>query len=185
MIKQTLKSYVHSWRNTISWSYTSLIRVIPSRFLRISLLRLLGGKIGHHVSMFANVDVRNPSGLIIGEGSSIGPRVLLDARSGLQIDKNVTVAYDAIIWTLHHEMNSVDFHLIGAKVYIGEYAWICSRSIILPGVTIGKGAVVASGSVVTKNVEPYSIVAGVPAKKIGEREHLDFNYIPYFPMHFF
>lgn len=100
----------------------------------------------------------------------------MDARAGLEIGKSVTIAYDVIIWTLHHEMNSIDFHTKGAKVTIDDYAWICSRSVILPGVHIGYGAVVASGAVVTKDVDPYSIVGGVPAKKIGKRDHLDFSY---------
>ena len=133
--------------------------------------------------MFANVEIRKPSKLIIEEGCSIGPRVLLDARNGLHIRKNVTIAYDAIIWTMHHDMNSEDFHTSGGCVDIGDYAWICSRSIILPGVKVGKCAVVASGAVVTKDVEPYAIVAGVPAKKIGERKKIDFKYIPYYPLY--
>jgi acetyltransferase-like isoleucine patch superfamily enzyme len=63
-------------------------------------------------------------------------------------------------------------------VIIEDYVWICSRAIILPGVRIGKGAVVASGSVVTKDVEPWDVVGGVPAKKIAEREKKQYNYIP-------
>lgn len=133
--------------------------------------------------MFASVDVRNAKGLEIESGCSIGPRVLLDARKGLKIHKNVTVAYDAIIWTLHHDMNSNDFHTIGGPVEIDEYAWICSRSIILPGVKVGKGAVVASGAVVTKDVDPFSVVAGIPAKKIGERKRLEYNYTPFHNIH--
>lgn len=172
-----------TWRATIPYLKMAIIRRIPSRHLRIGLLRLEGARISKHVSMFASVDIRNPKGLVIEEGSSIGPKVLLDARKGIHLEKNVTIAYDAIIWTLHHDMNSVDFHTIGGPVEIGEYAWICSRSIILPGVKIGKGAVVASGAVVTKDVDPFSIVAGIPAKKIGERSHNNYNYTPCFDIH--
>ncbi len=133
--------------------------------------------------MFASVDIRNPKGLIIEEGCSIGPKVLLDARRGIHLHKNVTVAYDAIIWTLQHDMNSIDFNTVGGPVEVGEYAWICSRSIILPGVKIGRGAVIASGAVVTKDVDDYTIVGGIPAKKIGERGIKDFNYQPFFNIH--
>lgn len=59
---------------------------------------------------------------------------------------------------------------------IGAYSWICSRAIVLPGVNIGEGAVVASGAVVTKSVPPYAIVAGIPAKIIGYREKKDWEY---------
>lgn len=161
----------------------AIIRHTPSKHIRFCLLRWGGSKIHQRVSMFASVDIRNPKGLIIDEGCSIGPRVLLDARRGIHLHRNVTVAYDAIIWTLHHDMNSNDFHTIGGQVEIEEYAWICSRSIILPGVKIGRGAVVASGAVVTKDVEDYAIVGGVPAKKIGERSCHQLNYEPYFNIH--
>ena len=108
---------------------------------------------------------------------------MLDARKGLEIGDNVTIAYDSAIWTLHHEMNSKDFHGKGGTTVIDDYAWICSKSILLPGVHIGRGAVVASGAVVTKDVEPYSVVGGIPAKKIGERKEHDFTYEPYTHLH--
>lgn len=135
--------------------------------------------------MFRTVKIRNPKGLTIGENSSIGPNVLLDARSGLKIGKCVTIAYDAIIWTLHHDMNSTTFEGKGGKVTIDDYAWLCSRCIILPGVTIGKGAVVASGAVVTKDVEPYTVVGGTPAKVVGQRAIKDYTYKPNFDIHIF
>lgn len=166
-------------KRSMPYIKASIWRRIPSRTLRMSALRHWGGIIDKHVSIFSSVNIRNPRGLKIESGVSIGPKVMLDARKGLTIRKNVTIAYEAIIWTLHHDMNSADFHCEGAPVEIGEYAWICSRSIILPGVTIGKGAVVASGAVVTKDVEPFAIVAGVPAKKIGERKQQEFTYQPY------
>jgi acetyltransferase-like isoleucine patch superfamily enzyme len=81
-----------------------------------------------------------------------------------------------MIWTLHHDYNSADFAQIGQPVIIEDYVWLCSRSIILPGVTVGKGAVVAAGAVVTRNVQPYTVVGGVPAKFIATRnENLTYN----------
>ena len=71
--------------------------------------------------------------------------------------------------------NSPDYKAKGASVHIGNYAWIASGVTVLPGIAIGEGAVIATGSVVTKNVEPYTIVAGVPAKKIGNRSR-DLRY---------
>ena len=170
-----MKGNLGSWLTTINWYIPILIRYIPSRRLRIVLFNMIGATINKNVSMFANVNIRNPKGLTIGFGSSIGPKVLLDARAGLIIGKSVTIAYDAILWTVHHDMNTTDFKCIGDKTVVDDYAWICSRSIILPGVHIGFGAVVASGAVVTKDVKPYEIVGGIPAKKIGERKQLEFD----------
>lgn len=109
---------------------------------------------------------------------------MLDARKGLRIEEGCVIASHVLIWTLHHDYNSDDFHVIGASVTLGAYSWICSRSIILPGVTVGKGAVIASGAVVTKDVPPYAIVGGVPAKIIGYREKKNFCYNPKNEYHF-
>ncbi|MHB8134986.1 MAG: acyltransferase [Anaerolineaceae bacterium] len=73
------------------------------------------------------------------------------------------------IWTLQHDPQSPNFESIGGPVIIEDYAWVSSRVTILPNVRIGKGAVVAANALVTKDVPPYTIVGGVPAKVIGER----------------
>lgn len=161
----------------IKWNLSTLvIPNIPSQTLRNWGLRKMGVKMSRNVKFYAGFSVRNPSGLVIEDGVSIGPKVLLDARNGLIIRKSAVIAYDAIIWTLNHDYNDVYFCGKGAPVEIGAYAWICSRSIILPGVKVGEGAIVASGAIVTKNVEPYTIVGGIPAKLIGNRNHEKYKY---------
>ncbi|MBQ8046998.1 MAG: acyltransferase [Prevotella sp.] len=182
-IKKILKTSYWDWQLSFEYLKIWIVRHTPSRHLRRILLRMMGADIERNVAMFSSVDIRSPKDLHIGEGTSIGPKVLLDARKGLTIGRNVTIAYEAIIWSLHHEMNSKDFHGVGDKVTIEDYAWICSRAIILPGVTIGHGAVVASGAVVTKDVEPFCVVGGIPAKKIGERTERNLEYVPFTNMH--
>lgn len=172
-LKRHIKGAVHG----IKWNLsTAIIPKIASQTLRNWGLRKLGAKLSKDVKLYSGFSVRNPSGLIIEDGVSIGPKVLLDARKGLTIRKSAVIAYDAIIWTLNHDYNDENFCGKGAPVEIGAYAWICSRSIILPGITIGEGAVVASGAIVTKDVEAYSIVAGIPAKPIGKREKKEWKY---------
>jgi acetyltransferase-like isoleucine patch superfamily enzyme len=73
------------------------------------------------------------------------------------------------IWTLEHDPQDPNYAAVGGAVIIEDFVWISCRAIILPGVTVGEGAVVAAGAVVTKDVEPFSIVGGVPAKVIGVR----------------
>ena len=85
--------------------------------------------------------------------------------------------------TLGHDPQSSDFADRGGDVVIGNRVWIGYRAIILPGITIGEGAVVGAGAVVTKDVEPFAIMAGNPARKIGERsKELSYrlNYDPIF-----
>lgn len=153
-----------------------LVSFFPSTRIRRICFRLFGLHAKKNVHFRLGVQMRNPKGIYIENGVSIGPRVLLDGRCGLRIGENAVIAYDSVIWTLHHDYNSINFENKGGPVSIGKFCWICSKSIILPGVSIGDGAVVASGAVVTKDVSPYTIVGGVPAKVIGKREKKDFLY---------
>lgn len=172
-----------SWKSSLHWLFINgFLSYFPSRHIRLFLLRACGARIGK-IAIYAGFEIRNPKGLSIAGGCSIGPKVRLDARKGIVIHKNVTIAAESTIWTLQHDYNDDNFKTIGKKVIINEYAWICSRSIILPGVNIGKCAVVASGAVVTKDVPDYAIVGGVPAKIIGQREIKDYKYNPYHILH--
>lgn len=182
-MKKYLKKAYGRWKVSLQWWFiNTFISRFPSRHIRTFFLKVSGAKLGN-ISMFGGFEIRNPAGLIIEDGCSIGPRVLLDGRKGLHIKKNVTIACEAILWTLHHDYNDLNFKAVGDKVVIEEYAWICSRVVILPGVTIGKGAVVATGSVVTKDVAPFTIVGGIPAKQIGKREEKEYHYTPAYPLH--
>ena len=155
---------------------TEFIPHLPSQHIRNWSMRFLGAKITKNVKFYSGFSIRNPKGLVIEDGVNIGPGVLLDARMGLTIHKNATIAYQAIIWSLNHDYNDVHFCGKGGHTVIGSYAWICSRSIIMPGITIGEGAVVASGAIVTKDVPPYTVVAGVPAKVIAYRDKQSYDY---------
>ena len=160
----------------VMWTTNVFIANFPSVHFRIWFLKLMGMRMLGDVKLYAGVHIRSPKNIIIESGVSIGPKVLLDGRKGLTIGRSAVIAYDAVIWTLNHDYNDINFCTKGDAVKIGDFAWICSRSIILPGVTIGEGAVVASGAVVTKDVPPYAIVGGIPAKIIGKRNKADYNY---------
>jgi len=113
--------------------------------------------------------------LSIGENSVINARCRIDNRGGITIGDNVSISSDVTILTADHDMDSPDFAGRIRSVTIEDYAWVGTSAMIMPGVTIGKGAVVAAGSIVTKNVEPYHVVAGIPAKFIKERKR-ELNY---------
>jgi acetyltransferase-like isoleucine patch superfamily enzyme len=145
------------------------IGYLPFHTVRIFFLRILKAKVGKRTGIYRGFEIRRPRFLTIGNSSVIGHGALLDARCGLTIGDNVNLSNEVMIWTLHHDYNDSGFAQTGAPVIIGNYAWICSRAIILPGVTIGAGAVVAAGAVVTRDVAPYTVVGGVPAKPIAKR----------------
>ena len=180
MLKRILKYIYSSFRKCCTgfqwWWLNVVMCYFPSVHARRFALRVAGMKISKNVRFFEGVHVRNPKGIKMGDGCSIGTRVLLDGRKGLTVGKSVVFGYESIIWTLNHDYNDINFSTKGAPVTIGDYAWICSRSIVLPGVVIGEGAVVASGAIVTKDVPPYAIVAGIPAKVVGQREKKPYNY---------
>jgi maltose O-acetyltransferase len=129
----------------------------------------VGIEIGKGSSFHWRARFYTPRNLRIGNNTIIGNDAMLDAREGIEIGDNVQLSMGVWIWTKEHDLQDPMFAGKGGPVRIEDYAWISCRVTILPGVTIGKGAVVAAGAVVTKNVEPYTIVGGIPAKKIGER----------------
>jgi len=142
---------------------------IPSHHIRNLIYRTFGMRIGRGSHIYGGVEVRNPRGIMIGTGTSIGHNVILDGRGGLVIGNNVNFSSGVWVWTVEHDVASPDFKGSSAPVAVEDYAWLSCRVTVLPGITLGEGAVVAAGAVVTKDVEPYTIVGGVPAKKIGER----------------
>lgn len=105
----------------------------------------------------------------IGERTIINRGCCLDARSGLKIGADVSISPEVVLLTTQHDVNDAGFALQGRPVVIEDHVWIGMRAMVLPGVTIGRGAVVAAGAVVTADVPPLAIVAGVPAKPVGRR----------------
>lgn len=143
---------------------------IPSQTLRkIIYCQLYGATIAKTVVLYGGAEIRTPRKLTIGTDTTIGHHAILDARGGLTIGQNVNFSTGVWIWTQQHDPHDPDFAIKTAPVVVKDYAWLSCRTVILPGVTIGEGAVVAAGAVVTKDVPDYAIVGGVPAKVIGER----------------
>lgn len=168
MIKKYLSSFIFLILKFNSY--------LPFHFLRIFILNtFFRSNINYKSGLYYGVEIRHPWKLKIEQSSVIGHNCLLDARKGLVVGKNVNISSEVMIWTLHHDYNDMYFKAIGNSVEIGDYVWVCSRAIILPGIKIGKGAVIASGAVVTKDVGEYCIMAGVPAKEIGKRSN-DLQY---------
>lgn len=158
--------------------FCSMTGSIPSHNVRLLLYRkVFGIKIGKHSNLHFGCRFYNPRGVVIGDNCVIGHCCFLDGREGLKIGNNVNIAGETAIYTQEHDPQSPDFGAVGGQVTLEDYTFTGSRALILPGVTIGKGAGVAAGAVVTKDVGEYEIVGGVPAKKIGERTR-DLSYQP-------
>jgi len=145
---------------------------IPSLTLRHALYRMLGVDMERQVVVHYKTEIRAPYRLVIGKGSIIGDNAILDARNDLRIGKNVNLSSNVSIYTEQHDYRDPMFlynNKENKAVVICDRVWIGSNVIILPGVKIGEGAVCCAGCVVTKDVAPYDVVAGIPAKKINTR----------------
>lgn len=152
------------------------ISKIPSHIIRnTAYKRIFKMKIGRNAVIYGGVLFRNPSKISIGRGTVIGDRCELDGRGGLLIGEHCNFSSEVHIWTAQHDPQGEYFDYVKNPVVIGNRCWISSNTIILPGVCVGDGAVLAAGAVLTKDADPYSIYGGVPAKKIGERNK-NLNY---------
>ena len=148
--------------------FNMIITHIPSHTVRQGYLRLFGARIGKGTSILRGTEVLDIEFLTIGNGTAIGFRCLLDARAGIYIGDNVTIASDVHIIGGGHDINHPDFLPVPIPTVIQDYAWIASRAMILPSL-IHRGAVVAAQALVNKDVGELEIVGGVPAKVIGKR----------------
>lgn len=155
--------------------YSILIGKIPSQRIRNLLMRkCLCLDISPKAVLYGGFEMRSPWNIHIGE-AVIGVGALLDGRRGIQIENRVCLAQNVKIFTLQHDVNDAHFAACGGEVKLEKYSWISSGTTVLPGITVGKGAVLASGAIATKNLEPYGVYAGIPAKKISERNQ-DLDY---------
>lgn len=149
---------------------------VPSHHFRRLIYRLGGVSIGRGSAIHTGARFYNGKNIKIGKDSIIGEGAVLDGRDKLTIGNHVDIASEVMIYNSKHDINDPNFSAVNYPVEIGDYVFIGPRAIILPGVKIGKGAIVGAGAVVTKDVENFKIVGGVPAKEIGERQNKNPNY---------
>jgi acetyltransferase-like isoleucine patch superfamily enzyme len=139
-------------------------------FARRWLYRLCRFRVDASATIQGGVRFFHVGRLEIGAGTLVNRGVYLDNRAGIVIGKNVSIAHDARIYTLGHDVHDASFAARGQAVRIDDYAVLFAGAMVMPGVHLGAGAVVMAGSVVTKDVAPYRIVGGNPARDLGRRE---------------
>lgn len=159
------------------WVLGSIINRIPFARTRMRLYERLSGITFEdidHTLLFRGVEILDPDKLQLGRGTVINRNVLLDARGGLDIGREVGIAERSVIITGAHGFEGgVTDHVWRTR--IEDKVFINLGAMVMAGVVVGEGAVIAAGALVTKDVEPWTIVAGVPAKKIGERTPCDYE----------
>jgi acetyltransferase-like isoleucine patch superfamily enzyme len=152
----------------------NLPRVLFFSSLKVTILKLVGVKVGKRTTIYPNVWIFPGKGLNIGDDVDIALGVIITTNGGVTIGDRTLLGYRTQILSSNHVIPQGRGRIFGAghdhaEVIIENDVWIGANCIILPGVRIGEGSVIAAGSVVTKDIEPYSIVAGTPAKFIKSR----------------
>jgi len=149
---------------------------IPLHFVRKFFYLISGVKMPWDSTIHIGANFFNPSNVSIGHDTIVGDHCFLDGRAPLKIGNHVGIASQVLIYNDEHDINSPDYGNSFGPVEIGDYVFIGPRVIILPNTKIGKGAVVAAGAIVTKDIPDFEIWGGVPAKKISDRKIDNPNY---------
>lgn len=161
----------------VIWNVTWLLfaRWTPQRGIRIFntwrifLLRLFGAKIGKRSWVMSSCEIWQPWKLVIGDEVSIAEHVVLYSVDTITIGDQVVISREAFLCCASHDVTSPIMELKTAPITIGANAWIAARAMVMPGRSIGEGAVVAAGAVVTRDVASWTVVGGNPAREIGRR----------------
>jgi maltose O-acetyltransferase len=166
----------------LAYTYNHWFGHFPSRTLRRAYLARALAHLGEGTGVQLRCHFLNPRKVSLGKRNVINFGCLLDGRKfRIRTGSDVSIGPEATILTLGHDPQSPEFEDRGGDVTIGDRVWIGYRAIVLPGVTIGEGAVVGAGAVVTKNVDAFSIVAGNPARVIGRRQEFLSYSLDYAP----
>ena len=179
-----MSALTSSLRTTFELVYNRAVTHVPYNPLRIWWLRKLGARLGEHVYLFGSSEVLAPQALTIAGNCHIGRYAQIDARGGISLGRNVIIAGHCLFVTADHDPDDSGFAGRQAPIVIHDRVWIGSRSTVLKGVTIGEGAVVAAGALVIRDVAPWTIVGGVPAKVLGQRSTAQDYKIDYGPTWF-
>ena len=160
----------------VAWTLTWILffRVTPRGNLfrpwRIALLKLFGANVKWSSNVLPSCRVWLPSNLTMGDYACLSADVDCYTVAPIILGDQATVSQGVKLCTASHDITSKTMELVSAPIVIGANAWVAGWSIVLPGVTVGEGAVVAAGAVVTKDVSPWAVVGGNPAKFIKKRD---------------
>ncbi len=154
----------------------ALRRLWYTRALGARLGRGSGIHLGCYVWFYSPGQVRR-GGLVIGEHSRVNRDCTLDVRGGLRIGDNVSISPEVMILTAQHPVDDPAFRVATAAIVLEDHVFVGSRAIVMPGVTLGRGSVVAAGAIVTRDVPPLAIAAGVPARVVGQRSEAATAYV--------
>ena len=136
---------------------------------RAFLLRVFGAKLGAACHFYPKGKIWAPWNLICEDRVTLADDAELYNPSPMFLGSHAIVSQGAYVCGATHLYNELSFQLVSFPMRLGAYSWICARAAVNPGVNVGDGAILALGSVATKDLEPFGIYAGIPARKVKER----------------
>jgi putative colanic acid biosynthesis acetyltransferase WcaF len=151
--------------------YACLFRPSPRPFhaWRRFLLRSFGARLGPNTFIYPTARVWAPWNLICEEAATIGEDAIVYNPKPLHMGSHAIVSQQAYVCGATHDYEDPAFPLVSFSMSLGAYSWVCARETVQPGVNLGEGAVLALGSVATRDLEPWTVYGGVPARKIKAR----------------
>lgn len=170
--KVTIKGYTEPQPHRflrIIWRLASVLLWVMPNKIRVGYLRLFGAKFGVCCHVYPSVKIYAPWNLTMGEWTCVGPRVEIYNKGPVVIGSETVISQDAYICTASHDISSQKMKLITKPVRIGSHAWIGAKAAVLPGVSIGDGAVIGACAVVAKAVSAWCVAVGNPAVVKKER----------------
>lgn len=143
------------------------ITVFSDRLLKITL--------GHHVNLEPGVTIQGQGDVTIGDWSTIGSNTTIGCSDSVSIGVAALIASGVSIRDTNHAFDDTEQYMSSqgittAPIVIEDDVWIGANAVITAGVTVGRGSIIGANAVVTKDVEPWSIMAGVPARLIRSRK---------------
>lgn len=155
----------------ISW--LALCRYTPAPFhsWRSFVLKVFGAKLGKNNFIYPTCKIWAPWLLETEEVVTIGPGVEIYNPEKVFLGHHSILSQDSYLCGATHDYNSKDFIYLSKKIVVEPYTWVCARAIVLAGVTCHEGSVLAAAAITSKNLEPWSVYGGNPAKKIKDRHN--------------
>ena len=147
----------------------------PMHKWRAFLLRCFGAKLGKNCRIYHSVRIWAPWNLICQDFVVVGPRAEIYNPSIVSLGNYVTVSQGSYICGANHDYNDPAFTLVSEPISIEDFAWITAKAVVLQGLTVGEGAVLAIGSVATKDLTPWTVYGGIPARPIKKRKNFNLH----------
>ena len=160
LLWECLQTPLFTWTPRQSWG------------LRNGVLRVFGARIGRNVQIHPTARIAIPWNLEVLDNSSIGDRAIIYCLGPIRLGSNVSVSQNAHLCAGSHDFTKPDLPLTKPPIVIEDGAWVCADAFVGPGVTVGSMAIIGARAVVSKDVEPRSIMVGNPAQKLKKQREL-------------